>query len=360
VDFTLDEAEQVVADLAGEILTDKVSPEALSAIESGPEWFAADAWLALSGAGLVGIALGEDVGGGGLDLVAYGQVLRAQGASVAPLPLLPSGLAAMAIDRFGSPEQRAALLPGVARGETVLSLGIQEPNDDRTRHPSARASGGVITGQKSVVEFAERASRLVVTATSDRGPGLFLVDPAGPGVSMTAGLSTRLEPVHLVELDQAPAERLTEDDDAVAWLVDRVVASLCATQLGVTEAALRMTAEYTSTREQFGRPVATFQAVTQRLADQYINVQAIRLTASTALWELARGLDAADDLRIAKWWASERATEVAHASQHCHGGMGVSVDYPLHRYTLWNKHLTTSLGAGTQQLRELGAALASA
>src|SRR5690606_30692706 len=110
-------------------------------------------------------------------------------------------------------------------------------------------------------------------------------------------------------------------------------------QLGVTEKALALTASYTSTREQFGRPIATFQAVTQRLADQYINVQGIRLCTLSAVWRLANGLDAGEDLRIAKWYASERAQDIAHATQHTHGGMGVSVDYPLHRYTLWNKHI---------------------
>ncbi len=361
MDFRLDEAQEAVADLASQILTDKVTPERLAEIEASAEWFDRDVWRALADAGLVGIALADDVGGGGLDLVASGLVLRAQGATVAPVPLLPTGLAALAVDHFGSPEQRHHLLPGVVAGDTVLSLAIQEPHDDRVRQPSAEVAGGRLTGRKSVVEFAEHAERLVVTARAETGPSLFLVDPAGPGVTMTAGRSTRLEPVHLLDFDDAPAEPLAGGDgSAVGWLVDRVVVSLAATQLGVTGEALRMTAAYTSTREQFGRPIATFQAVTQRLADQYVNVAGIELTTLAALWQLANGLDAHEDVRIAKFWASQRATEVAHATQHCHGGMGVSVEYPLHRYTLWNKHLTTSLGAGTQQLRDLGAALASA
>ena len=126
----------------------------------------------------------------------------------------------------------------------------------------------------------------------------------------------------------------------------------------MTERALAITAEYTSTRQQFGRPIATFQAVGQRLADQFVNVGGIRLATLSAAWRLANGVDAAEDLLVAKWWASERATDVAHATQHCHGGMGVATDYPLHRYTLWNKHLATSLGAGTQSLRDLGTLLA--
>ncbi len=361
MDFRFDEAQQAVADLASRILQDTVTPAGLAEIEAGDEWFHRDAWRALADAGLVGIGLGEDVGGGGLDLMALGLVLRAQGATVAPLPLLPTALAALAVDHLGSPDQRQRILPGVAAGETVLSVAIQEPYDDRTRQPSTEVVDGRLSGQKAVVEFADHTDRLVVTARTEAGTGLFLLDPAGPGVTMTAGRSTRLEPVHLVDFDAAPVEPLgPTDGSSVGWLVDRVVVALAATQLGVTEEALRMTAAYASSREQFGRPIATFQAVTQRLADQYVNVAGIELTTMAALWQLANGRDAAEDVRIAKFYASQRATEVAHATQHCHGGMGVSVEYPLHRYTLWNKHLATSLGAGTQQLRELGAAMASA
>ncbi len=353
MDFGLNVEQQAVADLATQILTENVDVESLMAVEAGDEWFDRKAWGLLADAGLIGIALGEDVGGGGLDLVAFAQVLEAQGATVAPMPLLPTGMAALAIDRFGTAEQRQRWLPGVVAGSTVLSVALQEPNDDRLSAPSATVTDGAITGTKSVVEYATHAERLVVSAAD----GLYLVDPTGDGVTLTEGTSTRKEPVHLVEFAGAAAEPLT--GSSAGWLVDRTTAALCAIQLGVTERALRLTADYTTERQQFGRPIATFQAVTQRLADQYINVGGIRLNTQNSVWRLANDLDVAEDLPVAKWWASERATDIANATQHCHGGMGVSVDYPLYRYTLWNKHLTTSLGAGTQQLRTLGATLAT-
>ncbi|MBC8363397.1 MAG: hypothetical protein H8E59_00165 [Actinobacteria bacterium] len=216
-----------------------------------------------------------------------------------------------------------------------------------------------LQGGKSVVEGADLAGHAVVTAVGVDGRGLFLVALSGGGITRPFGRSTRLEPVWRLDFDGAPVEALVGDGPGqVHWLVDHLLMAICATQLGVTEQALRLTAEYTSEREQFGRPLATFQAVTQRLADQFVNVGGIRLATLSAAWRLAQGLDAREDLLIAKWWASERATEVAHATQHCHGGMGVARDYPLHRYTLWNKHLTTSLGAGTRSLRALGSLLA--
>ncbi|MGI9600558.1 MAG: acyl-CoA dehydrogenase family protein [Acidimicrobiales bacterium] len=357
MDFTLDENEQAVFDLASQILGDKLDMERLREVEAGSEWFDRATYAEVAKAGLVGVALAEDVGGGGQDLVVWGQLLRAQGAHVAPLPLLPTTLAGLAIDHHGSTEQRQRLLPGVIDGSRVLTVAVQEPYDDEVRTPRAQVDGGTLTGTKTVVEFAEPADQIVVTALDDDGaPQLFIVDRAAHGITATASTSTRLEPVHELTFDSTPAEQL--GDGGVDWLIDRHLAGLCATQVGVSETALRLTAEYTSERQQFGRPIATFQAVTQRLADQYINVNGIRLTTAATLWRLAHDLPADDEVLVAKWWASERAQDVVHATQHCHGGMGVSIDYPLFRYTLWSKHLTVSLGTGTRQLRALGARLA--
>jgi alkylation response protein AidB-like acyl-CoA dehydrogenase len=119
-----------------------------------------------------------------------------------------------------------------------------------------------------------------------------------------------------------------------------------------------MTAEYTKTREQFGRPIATFQAVGQRAADAYIDTEAVRLTALQAAWRISAGLPAEAEVAIAKFWAADGGQRVVHAAQHLHGGMGVDRDYPVHRYFLWAKHLELTLGGATHQLLRLGDILA--
>ena len=129
---------------------------------------------------------------------------------------------------------------------------------------------------------------------------------------------------------------------------------LAATAVGVCEAALRITAEYTKTREQFERPIATFQAVGQRAADAYIDTEAVRLTALQAAWRITADLPADAEVAIAKFWAADGGQRVVHAAQHLHGGMGVDRDYPVHRYFLWAKHLELTLGGATQQLLALG------
>jgi alkylation response protein AidB-like acyl-CoA dehydrogenase len=145
----------------------------------------------------------------------------------------------------------------------------------------------------------------------------------------------------------------------VAWITDRAIAGLAATQAGVCELALRTTATYTSERKQFDTPIATFQAVAHRCADAYIDTEAVRLTAYQAAWRLAEGMPAAEELAIAKFWAAEGADRVVHAAQHLHGGIGVDLDYPVHRAFRWSKHVGLAFGGGTAHLRRLGAQLAA-
>jgi acyl-CoA dehydrogenase len=143
------------------------------------------------------------------------------------------------------------------------------------------------------------------------------------------------------------------------WLTARGTVGLCALQAGVTAACLQMTAEYATSRVQFDRPIATFQAVGQRLADCYIDVEAIRLTLWQAAWRLSKNLPAHNEIATAKFWAADGGHRVAHTAVHIHGGVGIDVDYPLHRYFVASKRFEFSLGGATAQLRRIGATLAA-
>jgi 3-oxocholest-4-en-26-oyl-CoA dehydrogenase beta subunit len=145
-----------------------------------------------------------------------------------------------------------------------------------------------------------------------------------------------------------------------AWMLDRALVGLCATQVGVAEGALRMAADYTSERQQFGRPLSTFQGVALKAADAYVDTEAMRVTLWQAAWRLTAGLDAAKEVLVAKWWAAEGGQRVVHITQHLHGGMGADVDYPVHRYFLWGKQIEDTLGGASAQLARLGQALAEA
>lgn len=120
-----------------------------------------------------------------------------------------------------------------------------------------------------------------------------------------------------------------------------------------------MTDALTRTRQQFERPIGSFQAVHQRAADAYIHVDAIRLSALEAVWRLSRDLPADEHVAVAKFWATEGGHFASTACQHLHGGIGIDVEYPLHRYFTWATHLEHDLGSARHQLERVGREIAA-
>jgi 3-oxocholest-4-en-26-oyl-CoA dehydrogenase beta subunit len=279
-------------------------------------------------------------------------------------------LGALPIAEFGTDAQRTAWLPGVAAGTTILTAGlIEDAHDDPlTPRTTARRDGDrwTLDGVKTCVPAGEQAARIVVPASPGKGSaGLFLVDPKAPGVTVERQILTNAEPHAKVTLRgvRVGAGDVLGDPTAgtamVEWLFERATAAYCAVQVGVCDRALRMTAAYTTERKQFDRAIATFQAVQQRAADAFIDVEIIRMATWEAIYRLANGIPATEMVRIAKYWASEGGQRVAVAAQHLHGGIGVDVDYPLHRYFIWAKHVELILGSAPVQLAKLGAELAA-
>jgi alkylation response protein AidB-like acyl-CoA dehydrogenase len=280
-------------------------------------------------------------------------------------------LGALAIAEFGTPEQCAAWLPGVISGEVVLSAALAEGGANDVLQPTVVAvtdgSGVRLRGSKPAVPYGQHADRILVPARrSDDTVVIALVDPEAPGVTRNALSTTNHEPqAHLdidVHVDDGDLLGGPGYDcgDAVAWMLERALAGLCALQLGVAEESLRMTAQHLSNRVQFGKPLSAFQAVTQRAADAYITCEAMRVTTLNAAWRLAEGLDATGDVLVAAYWASDGGQQVVAASQHLHGGIGADVDYPVHRYFLWGIQLATALGGASAQLARLGRLIAQA
>jgi len=372
MDFTLTDEQQAIRDLAARILTDQLPPERLRTLEAEPSWFADDVWAELAKAELLGICLPEADGGGGFGLLEACLVAEQVGRTVAPVPYLSAIVgAAMPLARFGDAAQRSRLLPGVIDGTATLTVALHEPNDVVVpRVPATQASasgaGWRLDGEKSFVVGADRAAAILVPArTGETTSAVFLVEPDASGVALVADHAVNGEPQWSVQLQgvELPAEALVGGPDQgaeiVGWTTDRLAAAICATQTGVCEEAVAITARYVTTREQFGSKLGTFQAVGHRVADAYIDTEGIRLTALQAAWRLDAGLDAHDELLVAKYWAAEAAQRVVHAAQHLHGGIGVDLDYPIHRYFRWAKVLELMLGGASPSLVRLGASLVS-
>lgn len=369
MDFSYTDEQKELRNLSRKIL-DEVSPvENLPNFEQPQDWFHEKLWQELAKAGLLGVGLPEDVGGFGGGIVELSVLLEEIGRSCAPVPALPTLIMGAApIDRFGNDEQRKRILPRVVSGELILTAALTEYAERDLAVPTTTATvdgeGWRIDGRKDYVPAASIAGLLLVSASTADGPGLFLVDPTREGVSLEGQETTTGELEYIVTFDSVcvdAADALATGNDgqtALEWLIDRMLAGLCAMELGVAEQALRMTATYTGERKQFGHPIAAFQAVAQRAGDAFINVEAVRLATIQGMWRLEQGLPARKELLIAKFWAAEGGHHACYAAQHLHGGIGVDTDYPLHHYYLLSRRIELTLGGAHTQISRLGERLA--
>jgi acyl-CoA dehydrogenase len=369
MDFSFTEEQEAVRELAARIFADLSTHERLKEVEATEDRFDRKLWGELASAGLLGVSLPEAVGGAGLGYLAAAILAEEAGRVAASVPYVASVvLGAAPIARFGTESQQQKWLPPTVAGEVVLTAALVETGGDLlepTTTASETEDGWRLQGSKAFVPAGMLAAAIVVPARVDGGVGLFVVDGATPGLARRAQEATSRQIEAQIDLDGVvvPADAvLVAGDDgpaALAWLVERAEAALCLQVAGACQAAVKLVAQYTSQREQFGKAIATFQAVGQRAADAYIDAEGVRLTAWQAAWRLAEELPATAEVAVAKFWADDGAQRVVHAAQHLHGGMGVDRDYPLHRYYLLTKHLALSLGGSTTSLLRLGEILAN-
>ena len=367
MDFSITQTQDELSSLARRILTDKQTPERLTELDQAGLGFDQSLWSGLAAAGILSAALPENAGGDGLGLLEQCSVLIEVGRSVARAPYLGSiMLGAGAIARFGSDKQVTRWAVPAAAGDLIIATALAEAGNQDPRAPSTSAEPAgdtwLLRGTKTAVPAGAVAGLFLVPAATPRGTLVFCVDAADPGVTTEPQELTGGPGFACLSLDGTevgPDRLLASDNDPVAgWLADRAIVGVCAVQLGVTERALELTAEHARTREQFGRPIGAFQAVAQRLADAYIDVEAIRLTMWQAAWRLEAGLPADEEIATAKFWAADGGHRIAHTAVHIHGGVGVDTSHPLHRYFTAAKQNEFALGGATTQLRHLGALLA--
>jgi alkylation response protein AidB-like acyl-CoA dehydrogenase len=370
MDFSHTDEQQAIFELAGQILEDGTSQERLLEIEraAGPR-FDPELWKAFGEAGLVGLAIPEAYDGGGQGFLEVAGVMEKIGRRVAPLPFFETAvLGSLAIAEFGSASQKQALLPAVAAGEQILTAALLEA-EAPIEAPSTRAlrdgDGWRLDGAKAFVPAAEIADQILVSAKTDEGLAIFIVDRQASGVELTALGTTSGMPESMMRLAgvRVAADALLgsvgQGDEIIAFIDLRANAALCSLALGVCEAALELTAEYSKTRKQFDQPIAMFQSVSHREADAFIDTQSIRLSALEVAWLISVGREAAEEVAIAKHFASEAGYRVTFSAQHIHGGIGVDREYPVHRYYIYARHIELMLGGSTHHLRRLGKLIAA-
>ncbi|HTH88657.1 acyl-CoA dehydrogenase family protein [Mycobacterium sp.] len=365
MDFTFTEEQETIAKIARQLFEHRATPEHLTEVEAGAVRYDAALWRELATADLLGIALPENVGGSEHGFLELALLLAEVGWSVAPVPVYATLLlGADTIARHGDEGQRQRYLPDVVTGSRLLTAGLAEPRRSDPTVPATTArrdrDSWRIDGSKEMVPAAQVAHTMLVPAVDDDGVGVFMVDLNADGVELRPVTTTNGEPHADVFLNGAVVsgrDRLNGNGaEMIESLHARALVGLCAIQLGVTERALRIAAAYTTEREQFGRPIGSFQAVQQRMADAFIDVEAIRWTMWQAAWLLGHGRRASREAGIAKFWAGEAGARITATAQQVHGGIGIDTTYPLFRYFLWAKHNELTLGSASAQLARLGAA----
>lgn len=363
--FELDDDLRAIRELAERIFTDCATVERVRAVETAEGGFDRKLWAVLAEAGLLGVALPERAGGAGTGLLGLVTLLEQQGRRAAPVPLWSTlAAAAFPLARFGTADQVDRWLPGLLDGSTIITGVVEaEPGGSAAVRATPDGDGWRLSGELGPVPAATVADAILVPARRDSGEiAVMIVPTAHDGVTATPVQATSQESYAAVTLDGAAvaARDVLPGGGAVAEDSRRCSRlALAALQGGVCAEALRMTANYTSERVQFGRPLSTNQAVAVRAADAYLDTENIRLTTQRAAWlvDSGRENEAEAATLVAKWWASRAGLRVVHATQHLHGGIGADIDYPIHRYFLWGRQVAFSLGSAGAIGAELGDAL---
>jgi alkylation response protein AidB-like acyl-CoA dehydrogenase len=366
MDFSYSIEQLDVKNLAAKIFADKTSQQRLREIDAQQQKFDSKLWLDLAQAGLLAVAMDEKHGGSGFGFETLSLVFEELGRTVAPVPAVPVLTSAYVLQKYANDDICQRYLPAVANGQKMISAALLEPANDNALKPQVLAQYSdqcwTLSGVKSAVPFAPNCEVIIVPASTDKGLAVFLLKPDTDGVLLESQVCTAGEPQYLLTADNAEVELLASGDAAslmVSALAEHMSAALCAMAIGLTDKMMRMTASYTSERQQFGVPVATFQAVGHRAADCYIDVECLRLTTQQAVSLLAQGGDSSEAVMIAKIWVGDVCHRVSQAAQHLHGGIGIDRDYELFRYCLWARQIELTCGTSAALTQGLGEKIAA-
>ena len=361
MDFTKTEASKDLSGLVATIVESVCTPQHQKHLDSLDQRLDTLLWSKLIDADVLSTAAPESVGGGGYGVLEQTAILTALGRQIAAVPYLESVvLAGGALAHFGSPTLRQAWAAPAVAGERIVTVALDGEFGQAPVKATAVGEGFRLTGTRTQVPFGPVAGAFLVPAETDSGTAVFLVPAGHAGVKVTALQTTGQNSAGELDLQgvELGAEHLVGNGAVLSWLTTHRALGLAAYQLGVLERALELTADYARTREQFGRPIGSFQAVGQRLADDYIEIKGLRLTVEQASWRLSEDLPADMEVATAAFWAAEAGHRVAHTTVHVHGGVGIDMDHPVHRYFITAKQTEFAIGGATAALRAIGRDLA--
>lgn len=356
MNFDLTEEQRAFADSARSIFSDYCDDDQLRTFDHGGKPYMESLWRQCVAGGLHAITVPEADGGLGLGMTELMTVLEEQGRALAMVPLWEHQLAQTVLAAFAEPALRDGLLPAALAGDVLLTVslaGLQAPE----AVPRVKEAGGSlrVRGRVACVPLGAQANHALVVAERAGRQGLLLVPLEAPGVARTEGVTQHHLAVADLSLDGVTCEAAAWlGEAALRWLEPRVIACLAALQLGVSARQIERTVEYVSERRQFERPIGSFQLVAGEMADCQIALEAMRST----LWQLIYRLDAGQGALPQAWstrfLACQAGHRIGHVAQHVHGGVGVDVTFPIHRFLLWSRALGLEQGGAEFNLARLG------
>ena len=362
MDFTTTEAADDLGGLVRTITDSVCTPEHQRELDGLEQRFDRDLWGKLIEADILSTATPESLGGGGFGVLEQVAVLVALGRQLAAVPYLESAvLGAGALAKFSSEALQQDWAVPAINGSKIIAIALDGEMGEGPVQATASGGGYKLTGSRTQIAYGPVADAFLVPAETDSGTKVFLVAAGDSGATISALDTTGHGSVGHLELQgvEVAGDRVVGGEEAAAWLTTHGTLGRSAFQLGVLERALEMTSQYAREREQFDRPIGSFQAVSSRLADGYIDVKGLRLTITQAAWRLSEDLPADLEVGSAAFWAADAGHRVAHTTVHVHGGVGIDLDHPAHRYFLAAKQTEFAVGSATGQLVRIGRELAN-
>lgn len=360
MDFQLTEDQRAFAETAQQLFADYCGDEALRTHDASGQPFMQALWAQCVATGLHNMLLPEAHGGLGLGMTEVMAVLEQQGRALALVPLWEQQLACATLLRFAPAALPLAQMEQAVSGAALaLSLSALSCAAGAALRLRYSASGWQLHGSTPAVGLGQQATHALLAAQLedelDGGMRLVLVDLDRAGVRRVAGVSQHhlgLADLHFDGIELAPEAVLPAP--AVGWIEPRAMACLAALQMGVTQQQLRRTVEYVSERRQFDRPIGSFQLVAGQMADGHMALEALRSSVWQLVYRLDAGLGAAPQAWATRALANDTGHRVGHMAQHVHGGMGVDISYPIHRFLYWSRALNAAMGGTEHQLARLG------
>ncbi|MFN3974945.1 MAG: acyl-CoA dehydrogenase family protein [Dehalococcoidia bacterium] len=363
MDVLPNEEEEMLKRSAREFLEKECPVTLVREMEKDERGYPPDLWRKMAELGWLGMALPEEYGGAGVPLTHLGLVIEEIGRAIAPVPFHCTMTAALTIASDGTPEQKQAILPAVARGQTILTWAFQEA--DPRLAPEAvqmqavpQGDAFLLTGQKNFVDnfhiadYCLVACRTAPPSPASAGLSLFLVNTKSPGISLTPLITLARDKQFQVTFDGVRVPRtslvgeLNQGWPVIERMLDRGTALLCAQMLGAARKDAEMAWDYSKRRIAFGRPIGSFQSLQHLMADMLIWLDGVQLLTYEALWRLGEGLPASVEVSQAKAFANEKCQAVVRSSQSIHGGIGFIEEFPLHlwyrRVAAWAMRLGTT------------------